>query len=363
MSTTQRLLKIRLTSHQIDERPIFATTNTNSWSENDPRFHFKSVSEKEFELELEVPLGRPESLQIKFTKGSWDDAALDPNGNEMAPISIPQGVNQLSITIYGWKKNGLPYNPELLPIIDIIDENFEIPQLIKTRRIAALLPHDYHQTNKKYPVLYLQDGQNLFDDFAPFGSWELPKKLAFMSERGLGDFIVVAIDHAEEERMAEFTPTRKTKLGVGDGQKYARFLSETLKPHIDRNFRTRPGREFTGIGGSSMGGLISIYAAMQHPEVYSKLMIFSPSLWVSPALSADFIRDTKNFRGRIYLYGGAREGSEMVEHLQYFEKCVINDPHRRNLPVHVSIREDGEHNEAAWGYEFPRAAEWLYYSE
>ncbi len=207
------------------------------------------------------------------------------------------------------------YSQDFLPVIEIIDEHFEIPQLIKTRRIAALLPHNYHTSEKQYPVLYLQDGQNLFDDFTPFGSWELPKKLAWLSERNMGDFIVIAIDHAESERIAEFTPSTETVLGVGDGLKYAEFLCETLKPYIDANFRTLPERENTGIGGSSMGGLISMYAAMHHPHTFSKLMIFSPSLWVSPNLSKEFIINTPDFYGKIYLYGGSTEGSNMVEHL------------------------------------------------
>lgn len=248
-----------------------------------------------------------------------------------------------------------------LPVIEIIDENFEIPQLIKTRRIAALLPHDYHTSNKHYPVLYLQDGQNLFDDFAPFGSWELPKKLAEMTKNGMGDIIVVAIDHAESERIKEFTPSKETALGVGDGKMYARFLCETLKPYIDAHYRTKPGPEHTGIGGSSMGGLISIYAAMQHPRTFSKLLIFSPSLWVSPELSEEFIRGTPEYNGRIYLYGGAKEGSNMVGHLQKFYDLIKENPHGRNLPVEMVINEDGEHNEAAWGTAFPRAVEWLYF--
>lgn len=249
------------------------------------------------------------------------------------------------------------------PVIKVIDEHFEIPQLIKTRRIAALLPHDYYETDKRYPVLYLQDGQNLFDDHAPFGSWELPKKLAELSSKGKGDFIVIAIDHAESERIKEFTPSRHTVLGIGDGKKYARFLCETLKPYIDNHFRTLPDRDHTGIGGSSMGGLISIYAAMQHPHIFSKLLIFSPSLWVSPELPEEFIRDTPDFKGQIYLYGGTKEGSGMVDHLNAFGKTIIDDPHGRQLPFRISIRNGGEHNEAAWGAEFIKAVSWLYYDE
>lgn len=361
-SDLNRTFKITLHTPPSDDRPVYLSSSINNWSENDENFRFNRVSEHSYELSITLPIGQPDFIEFKFTKGSWGDVALDRFGNELAAVKLPLSDTFLEIFVPAWKKNGVAYKPDLMPVIKIIDEHFEIPQLIKTRRIAAILPHDYHQTDKHYPVLYLQDGQNLFDDHAPFGSWELPKKLAFMSEHGFGDIIVVAIDHAEAERVAEFTPTRKTKLGVGDGKNYAAFLAETLKPYIDENFRTLPERENTGIGGSSMGGLISIYAAMKYPSVYSKLMIFSPSLWVSPALSAEFIRDTPEFYGKIYLYGGAKEGSNMVEHLRTFEELVLENPHNRNLPVHVSIREDGEHNEAAWGYEFPRAAKWLYFT-
>ncbi len=246
------------------------------------------------------------------------------------------------------------------PIIKVIDKNFKIPQLIKTRRIAALLPHNYFTSDKRYPVLYLQDGQNLFDDHAPFGSWELPKHLKKLSKQGHGDVIIIAIDHAESDRIKEFTPSKVTALGVGDGKKYARFLCETLKPYVDRHFRTLKDGNHTGIGGSSMGGLISIYAAMQHPETFSKLMIFSPSLWVSPELSVDFIRNTPLFEGKIYLYGGTQEGSNMVEHLIAFEDTISNDPHRRNLQFNLSICDGGRHNESAWGHEFPKALNWLF---
>lgn len=109
----------------------------------------------------------------------------------------------------------------------------------------------------------------------------------------MADIIIVSIDHAEDERIAEFTPSYRTRLGVGDGKKYARFLADTLKPHVDQHFRTLPDRVHTGIGGSSMGGLITIYAGLMYPEVYGKLMVFSPSLWVG----ADCPQPRAAFRG------------------------------------------------------------------
>lgn len=261
------------------------------------------------------------------------------------------------------ESHGYPYSSEYLPLIRIIDHQFQIPQLIKTRRIAALLPHDYDRTSRRYPVLYLQDGQNLFGSQAPYGSWEVPAKLAWLAERGMGDLIVISIDHAEHERVAEFTPTRPTRLGVGEGRKYADFLAETLKPWVDGHFRTLPERENTGIGGSSMGGLISLYAAMQHPLVYSKLMIFSPSFWVAPELAAEFVRDVPSYYGCIYIYGGTDEGEDLVRHVRGFHDVIRENPHGRNLPVNLMLREGAQHNEAAWGRAFPSAIEWLFYRD
>jgi len=249
------------------------------------------------------------------------------------------------------------------PIIQTISEDFEIPQLIKTRRITALLPGDYHETDRRYPVLYLQDGQNLYDDFAPYGSWELDKRLAVMKDRGQGDFIVIAIDHAEHERISEFTPTTKTKLGVGEGEKFAQFLALTLKPFVDKYFRTMPERESTGIGGSSMGALISIYAAMQHPEIYSRLMIFSPALWVTPDLPRRFIHNTHDFHGKIYLYGGGQESPNMTTYIKMFEQTVSEHPAAERVKVKLSTKEDGVHSESEWGPEFPAAIDWLFYQD
>jgi predicted alpha/beta superfamily hydrolase len=118
-------------------------------------------------------------------------------------------------------------------------------------------------------VLYLQDGQNLFENDAPFGTWGVDKQLAALAQRGKGDLIVVAIDHGGKERIKEFSPYDSQKWGEGLGRDYAKFLTETLKPYIDGRFRTQTGREYTGIGGSSMGGLISIYAGIMFPETYS----------------------------------------------------------------------------------------------
>lgn len=363
---TSQQLRFNLHSHQSsaeDSRPVYLAGNFNNWDPADEAFRLRSKEENphHFSITLDDISSLPDTLEYKFTRGGWENAELDQFGNEILNHVISKHSGCVDDAVPHWKHDGIAFDEAYRPIVNIISEHFELPQLIKTRRIAALLPHDYYESDTRYPVLYLQDGQNLFDDYAPFGSWELDKRLAFMAEHGLGKFIVIAIDHAEEERIAEFTPTLPTsRLGSGDGKKYARFLAETLKPYIDEHFRTRPEREFTGIGGSSMGGLISIYAAKQHPEVYSCLLLFSPSFWVTPRLPVRFVEEATQFSGKIYTYGGGDETEMLVGRLTEFHEKLIQAAGHRELESRLSINPVGKHTEAEWSREFPIAANWLF---
>jgi len=188
--------------------------------------------------------------------------------------------------------------------------------------------------------------------------------MAILSEQGMGDLIVVAIDHAETDRIAEFTPSQKTKLGVGDGKKYVKFLAKTLKPYIDSKFRTLTGPEHTGIGGSSMGGLISAYAGKVYPEIYSKWLIFSPSLWVAPELSYPAETFQYEFKRRVYLYAGGKESKNLLSLVEGLADSIQRSSRKeiQQTSLHFNIRPEGEHNEYFWGQEFCLAVEWLFFN-
>jgi predicted alpha/beta superfamily hydrolase len=253
-------------------------------------------------------------------------------------------------------------NPAFLPKIEVISDKVKAPPLGRRRRIAALLPYNYDQTDKYYPVIYLQDGQNLLEYRSPYGNWHVDHRLSEMAELGMGDIIVIAIDHAEEERIREFSPPEVTKFGVSAGRQYAQFMAEELKPYVDKNFRTLSGRQYTGIGGSSMGGLISIYCGFIYPEIYGKMMIFSPSLWLTPKIYFHAINFFNPFQTKIYLYAGGNEGSSMIPNVQRLKAAL----QRRGLDgskieFNLTIDPVGEHNEAQWGQEFPKAVQWLFY--
>ena len=364
IAVSKERLNFQVTTQKDDNMPIFMSGNFNNWGVADRRFQFKKTGPKTYQFTFpdEVKLTYP--LEYKFLRNCWKEVELDEKGNSINNRILKNHQSLVEINIPQFSKKETTYDKAHLPKIVIISNHFEIPQLIKTRRITALLPYDYYESDKRYPVLYLQDGQNLFDDFAPYGNWGLDKKLAEMSPDGMGDIIIVAIDHGKEERIAEFTPNLNNtgKFRKKEGKQYIRFLADTLKPYIDKNFRTLPDVKNTGIGGSSMGGLISIYAGLVYPEVYSKLMIFSPSLWVMPNMYFGSIHLEQSFDTRIYLYAGGKESENMVPNAEKFKKMVTKKGQDGSqIDFHFSLDPDGVHCEYHWGEEFPKAVEWLFF--
>jgi predicted alpha/beta superfamily hydrolase len=247
-----------------------------------------------------------------------------------------------------------------LPTIEIIEEDYEIPQLKRRRRISALLPYDYQQSNKDYPVLYLHDGQNLFDENSPFGNWAIDKSLAQLAEAGFGDIIVIAIDHGGEDRINEYLPFNSSEYGKGQGKLYIKFLMDTLKPYIDKNYRVLTDAVHTGIGGSSMGGLISLYAGLTHQEVFSKMMIFSPSLWLSKRIYQLAKKFTPVKASHLYLYAGGKESQAHLPNVMRFGADLLSNL-GDGLRFKFSHNPDGVHHETNWRDEFPIALKWLYF--
>jgi predicted alpha/beta superfamily hydrolase len=141
----------------------------------------------------------------------------------------------------------------------LVLESLESPQLGNRRDIYVYLPRTYAESDRRFPVMYMQDGQNLFDRATSFGEeWGVDQILESAAP-GRTEAIVVGIANTGDTRCDEYSPFRDPKLGGGAGDRYLAFLTDTVKPAVDSRFRTLPGREATGIAGSSMGGLISLY--------------------------------------------------------------------------------------------------------
>jgi predicted alpha/beta superfamily hydrolase len=249
------------------------------------------------------------------------------------------------------------------PRIEILDDAYEIHQLGRTRRIAVLLPHNYYQTDKKYPVLYLHDGQNLFDEYAPYGNWGVDKSLEKLARSGFGDVIIVAIDHGGVLRIQEYLPYSTPRYTEAEGHLYLKFMLDDLKPMIDNKYRVLNNREATGIGGSSLGGLISLYAGFEYPEIFGKKMIFSPSLWISE----EIYQLAKNFKpgGKtdIYLYAGGMESANHYGQVLRMENILQEKRKYDDFDIIFSHNPSGQHKEIHWGEQFPLALKWLFFNK
>lgn len=353
-------LHIILTTDEDDIRPVYISGNFNNWLTQDKEFVMERMGIGLYHYKFASDFQLPETVLYKFTKGDWSAVEIDVNGEKTENRSTTKHSGVQKEHVFRWRKNWLPFKSNFLPQIQLISDEFEIPQLKTTRKVWALLPHDYDSSTESYPVMYLQDAQNLFNENAEYGNWEIDKKLAVMSEYQVGKIIVIAVEHAEEDRLKEYN-VGKTVLGKGKGKKYIDFLVETLKPYVDSNYRTKPERKFTGIGGSSMGALVSIFSGLKYPEVFGKLMIFSPSLWVDPKMKIKNHEDSEDTK--IYLYAGGDESETMIEHVQSFKKKILkNEFVDDKMKINLSINKLGKHNETYWSDEFPKAIEWLFFN-
>lgn len=355
-------MKFQVTTPINDDRPVYITGSFNKWDPRSHDFRLKEIIPNSFEIEISDDL-LPEIVEYKFTKGGWENVELDENGNITPNRKASISQKTVSDIVTNWRLNWGPFKEEFFPIIEVVDDDFYIPQLDRYRKVWALLPYNYYETDTSYPVLYLQDAQNLFNNGSEFGNWEIDRKLSVLTEYGRGDIIVIAVDHGDSNRIKEYIFDNDNIASGSEGKKYIRFITDTLKPYIDKTYRTKKDRENTGIGGSSLGALISIYSGFLYPEVYSKLLVFSPSLWIEPDNNFPMMRFRHPFETKIYIYGGEQEGAKMVNRIHEFEDHLKKWEAQKlfDFEVKTSINPNGTHNEFYWSQEFPRAMEWLYY--
>ena len=355
------LMKFNLISAENDERPVYITGNFNNWDSRDGDFMLEKLEADTYSIDIPAHL-LPDNIEYKFTKGGWENVEIDRYGNITRNRKALKG-DEANDMVEKWRTNWGPFKDEFFPIIELISEEFAIPQLDKTRKIWALLPHNYYKTDRSYPVLYLQDAQNLFNEGSPFGNWEIDRKMSILAEYGRGGLIIIAIENGHQDRISEYILDSDSIAQNAEGKKYVRFLADTLKPFVDTTYRTLSEREFTGIGGSSLGGLISIYGGFLYPEVYSKLMIFSPSLWVNPDYDFPMMNFKSPYNTKVYMYGGLQEGADMAERMREFEKRMEGSENQYSVQFDfkLSFNPEGRHQEFYWSQEFPRAVEWLFF--
>jgi len=202
----------------------------------------------------------------------------------------------------------------------------------------------------------MHDGQNLFDDKTSYvGEWHVDETLDSISAQ----VIVVGIEHGGEQRTKELTPFKNEKYVGGEADQYIEFIVNTLKPKIDKNYRTKSNAKNTAIFGSSLGGLVSFYATLKYPKVFGKAGLFSPSFWFSKEIYA-FAEKTPKITSKIYFLSGDSESDDMVSDMEKMYKIITT---KRcdclNLSKKVIV-EGGKHNEKLWSTHFLNAYLWLF---
>jgi predicted alpha/beta superfamily hydrolase len=227
------------------------------------------------------------------------------------------------------------------------------------RNLLVYTPASYAEEDARYPVIYMQDGQNLFDPATSFaGDWGLKTALAWASRRGF-QAIVVGIPNMGEARINEYTPFADPKVGGGQGQHYLDYVIHTVKPLIDERFRTLADPPHTGIAGSSLGGLISLYAFFRYPEVFGFTAALSPSLWFANAAILEFVEQAPHVPGRVYLDVGLREGPAHVALARRLRDILVAKGYEPRVELRWVEDRDGRHHESAWGRRFRKALPFL----
>jgi predicted alpha/beta superfamily hydrolase len=234
------------------------------------------------------------------------------------------------------------------------------------RVVSVYLPPAYlEQKGRRFPVFYLQDGQNLFDGRTSYitgRTWNAHTTADRLTEEGeIEPLILVGVANTGLRRMAEYTPTRDFKMGGGEGRSYGRLLIEELKPLIDRTYRTLTDAKNTGLGGSSLGGLISLFLGFAHPEVFGKIAVMSPSLWWDHRSILNAINDQATKPDlRIWLDMGTAEGVRHLRDADMLERLLIRRGWRCGADLAYVKAPGAVHDERAWSDRFGDVLRFLF---
>ena len=252
----------------------------------------------------------------------------------------------------------------------VLDNNYYMPQLDRSRKVSIYLPPDYENESINYPVLYIHDGQAVFDtEDYEYEEWEVDDTLDRLHQEIGLSLIVVAIDYNSEgyERLNEYSPWVNTGErfdfvdGLGGlGDEYIEFIVENLKPYIDQHYRTLSSGDNTIILGSSMGGLISCYAGLRYPDVFGNVGIYSPSFWFSEGGIFDLATTNVSLLGdnKFYFLAGGSESSTIRQDMQKMVNVfMLNGISKKNI-ANVVV-PNGTHEEYLWREGFEETIRWF----
>ena len=345
-----------------EDASFFLAGTPNQWQPDHGDFCFcRDEGQVPF---LELDVNGP--IEFLITRGSWETEEAEANDRKKrARIMHPNDGPEIHLEIPKWRD----LVPQLHTVCgEMVIEKIKLPGFVDKRNLRILLPHDYHAQDRRYPVLYMTDGQNLFDEYTSHcGEWQIDEHLEALFQDGrCHGVIVVGIDNAGHGRMEEYAPWPFEYGGQiyrNGGAAFARALIDTVKPFIDRRFRTLPDQKNTAIAGSSLGGLISLYAGMRYQKIFGAVAALSPSIAITRTKGAmkALIRKEGRIRGqRLYLDMGTEEDYRgEIRQTRCIARYLQHKPHAQDCVLFRRIQGAG-HSEAAWAARFPEILEFLF---
>lgn len=343
---------------------LYLASNAAGWDPARPEWAFARVPGGPPRLTLDLPAGT--LLQFKVTRGSWDAVETLAGGtardNRLLEV---RGDREVELRVERWADAGPPGGP-------LSTQNGDVerlagvfsPELGNRRDVLVWLPPGYRDGARRYPVVYMHDGGNVFDASTSFAGveWRADETAAELARRGRPLIVVAVAASPDGQRLSEYGPWPVPALGAaGRGDAYADFVARTLKPLIDARFRTRPGRASTAVLGSSMGGLVSLYMALRDPEVFGFAGALSPSLWFADSRAFSWVdsRPPAREAPRVWLDMGAQEGDTQAQAQRNvaLAREMARRLRRRGVETRFVVAR-GAHTETAWAERLPAVLEW-----
>ena len=273
-----------------------------------------------------------------------------PSMTDTAPQTGPTGDSLIAHTITGDVRT---------------HDNFHSRYLEQDRTVIVYLPPNYDPEEAiRYPVLYLHDGQNVFDRATSFGEeWHVDESAQDLISAGeIEPLIIVGIYNTGEHRVDEYTPTPQAHQGRGGhANDYGRMLVEELKPFIDTTYKTLPGAASTAMGGSSLGGLLTMHLGLRYPTVFSRLAVLSPSVWWDERV---IVREVEALPAwlpiRIWLDAGTAEGVDTLVNARALRDALVAKGWTIGDDLAYLEAQGGEHNEQSWGARVDHVLKFLF---
>jgi len=365
--------RVRVPERTPPDAEVFITGNIDALGPWNPgKVELGRIDERVYAVTIILPPGL--DLRYTITRGTWDTVErtsdFEPKPDRRLAVV---GDETVGIEVEAWR-DFAPYRERHTVVGDLrYHRDFRSEKLGNSRNLLVYLPPGYDDhPDARYPVLYMHDGQNLFDAATSFigVEWNVDETVTRMVEDGeVRPLIVVGVENTSQ-RAFEYTPVPDRARGGGGGDIYASFLVDEVKPFIDTNYRTMPDAAHTGIMGSSFGGLASIYTAWKHPDVFTRVGAMSTSYGWAGGHIIGFVESNPPPPGaRVWIDMGTAEYptdsdgdgiSDIIEQHRRFRDALLEQG--LTLPGTLAYVEDegAVHNERAWAARFPRALRHLF---